>query len=304
MGLKDKRILVTGGAGFIGSHLVDSLAGRNEVVVIDDLSRGREEFLGSETEFYPLSLQECDLDEIMEGMDLVFHLAADPDVRNFDAEEQLDRNYLCTHDLLEAMRKTDTKRIVFASSSTVYGEAETPTPVDHPTVPISLYGAMKLSSEALISAYHHTFDFDAWIYRFANVVGSRLRHGVIYDFINKLRNDPDTLEILGDGRQRKSYIYIDDCINAMLTGLNSDAGLEILNIGTEDQVEVREIAEIVSEEMGLDPEFVYTGGRRGWRGDVPEMLLKPERLCKLGWEPEYGSREAIRRTTQDLLREI
>lgn len=302
--MKDEKVVVTGGAGFVGSHLVDSLVEDNEVTVIDDLRNGRREFIHSNAELVEESISDCDLCDVIEGSELVFHLAADPNVRSSDPENHLNQNFLTTYQLLEAMRKVGVDRIAFASSSTVYGEAGIPTTVEHPTFPISLYGAMKLSSEALISSYCHTFDFNAWIYRFANVVGNRLRHGVIYDFIHKLRENPEELEILGDGEQEKSYIHIDDCVKAMEIGLRAGGGFNVLNIGTESQVKVREIAEIVSEEMGLDPEFKYAGGSRGWIGDVPKMLLVPEKLKELGWKSEYGSREAVRKATRELLREI
>lgn len=304
MDLEELRILITGGAGFLGSHLVDSLVENNDVVVIDDLRSGKRKFVSSEADLVEKSIEKCDLRGIVEGSDLVFHLAADPNVRNSDPENHLNQNFLNTFQILEAMRDTGSDRIVFASSSTVYGEAEIPTTVKHPTSPISLYGAMKLSSEALISSYCHSFGFDAWIYRFANVVGSRLRHGVIYDFINKLRDNPGELEILGNGKQEKSYIYVDDCVEAMKIGLETGEGCDVLNIGTESQVKVKEIAEIVSDEMGLDPDFRFTGGERGWKGDVPKMLLKPEKLEELGWEAKHNSREAIKKTTEDLLEEI
>ncbi|KXA89800.1 UDP-glucose 4-epimerase [candidate division MSBL1 archaeon SCGC-AAA259B11] len=295
---------VTGGAGFIGSHLVDRLVEDNEVTVVDDFSTGRRESLNPEADLIEGSLLKLDLEEVVEGKDIVFHMAANPEVRNKDPEAHIDQNFMTTYRLLEAMRETGVKRMVFASSSTVYGEAEIPTTEEHPTFPISLYGAAKLASESLISSYCHTFGFDAWVYRFANVIGPRLRHGVIYDFIKKLRKDPEELTILGNGEQRKSYIYIDDCIDALLKGLESASEFNVFNIGTEDQVNVTRIAEIVSGEMGLNPEFKYTGGERGWKGDVPVMLLSSEKLRELGWSPELGSEESVRKTTQNLLKEI
>lgn len=296
-------MVVTGGAGFIGSHLVDALVEGNEVIVIDNLSC-EEPFLNPESTFLEETLPHCELSDILEGVDRVFHLAANPDVRDKDPDSHVNENFICTYELLEAMRENDVKDIVFTSSSTVYGEAEIPTSEDHSTFPISLYGASKLASEALISSYCHTFDFNGWVYRFANVIGSRLRHGVIYDFINKLSDDPKGLEILGSGEQRKSYIYIDDCINAMLTGLEAEGGFNVFNIGTSDQVNVTRIAEIVSEEMDLNPNFKYTGGKRGWTGDVPVMLLAAEKLKNLSWNPDYNSEEAVRKSTRNLLDEL
>ncbi|KXB03857.1 UDP-glucose 4-epimerase [candidate division MSBL1 archaeon SCGC-AAA261F19] len=301
---EDEKVLVTGGAGFIGSHLVDRLVEKNDVTVVDDFSTGRREFLNPETDLVEGSLLELDLEEIVEGKDIVFHMAANPEVRDRDPKTHIDQNFMTTFRLLEAMRKSDVGKIVFASSSTVYGEADIPTTEEHPTFPISLYGASKLASEALISFYCHAFDLKAWVYRFANAIGPRLRHGVIHDFIQKLRKNPEELAILGNGKQRKSYIYVDDCVKAMLIGLEAEGGFYVFNIGTEDQVEVTRIAEIVSRGMGLNPTFNYTGGKRGWKGDVPVMLLSSEKLRKLGWRPKYKSEESVRRATRDLLNEV
>ncbi len=179
-----------------------------------------------------------------------------------------------------------------------------PTPEDYPTHPISLYGASKLACEALIESYCHTFDMQAWIYRFANVIGKRSTHGVIYDFIMKLKKNPEELEILGNGEQNKSYIYISDCIEAMLFGLRSDERVNIFNIGSEDQIKVRRIAEIVCEELGLSPRFKFTGGERGWKGDVPVMLLSIEKLKKMGWKPKYNSEDAVRMAVRDLIEDL
>jgi UDP-glucose 4-epimerase len=207
--------------------------------------------------------------------------------------------------VLEAMRAKKIKKMIFTSTSTVYGEAKKiPTPENHPTMSISLYGASKLACEALISSYCHTFDMHALVYRFANVIGKRSTHGVIYDFIQKLRRNPHELEILGDGSQTKSYIYIEDCVNAMFLEQEEDKNedrMRIFNIGTEDMISVQRIAEIVCAEMDVSPRFRFTGGKRGWKGDVPTMLLDVSRLKKLGFLPRYNSEEAVRRATQDLL---
>ncbi|MHC1579754.1 MAG: NAD-dependent epimerase/dehydratase family protein [Candidatus Alkanophagales archaeon] len=314
------KVVVTGGAGFIGSHVVDRLvASGADVVVLDDLSSGSLKFIEPHLrrenfEFHRVDLaaSASDITPLLDGADEVWHLAANPDVR-VGAERpdvHFRHNIVATYTVLEAMRRNDVRRIIFTSTSTVYGEAaRLPTPEDYgPLTPISLYGASKLACEALISAYAHTFDMQAWIYRFANVVGRRSTHGVIFDFIRKLRANPRVLEILGDGNQTKSYIYIDDCVEAMFFGLKASEVVNVLNIGTEDQVTVRRIAEIVCEEMGLVgsrmPEFRFTGGRRGWRGDVPLMLLDISRLKRLGWRPKYSSEEAVRRATRDLLEEL
>lgn len=308
-------ILVTGGAGFIGSHLMDALLKKgNEVKCIDNFSSGKREFIEHNIK-KGLELIEGDLlnpDDIrkaLDGCDTVFHLAANPDVRlgAEDTHVHLEQNIIATYNLLEGMRKAAVKKIAFTSSSTVYGEAgEIPTPENYgPLVPISLYGASKLAAEGLIASYCHTFDMRSVIYRFANVVGPRSTHGVTYDFIKKLRKDGSELEILGDGSQKKSYLYISDCIDAMLFGIEKSSDMvEILNIGSEDWVDVRKIADIISEEMHLSPEYRFTGGvdgGRGWKGDVKIMRLSIDKLRNMGWQPEHGSEEAIRMTARWLI---
>jgi UDP-glucose 4-epimerase len=193
------------------------------------------------------------------------------------------------------MRKNDVKKIAFTSTSTVYGEAETiPTPEDASLQPISLYGASKLGCEALLLAYSHTFSFQSWIFRFANVIGRRGTHGVLVDFIKKLRKNPSKLEILGDGKQKKSYMLVEDCIDAMLFAVEKTSG-GVFNLGSKDWIEVNEIAEIVCDELKLkNVRFHYTGGKRGWVGDVPRMRLSIDKMEKLGWRPRFSSRESIR----------
>ncbi|MBO8180804.1 MAG: NAD-dependent epimerase/dehydratase family protein [Archaeoglobus sp.] len=300
-------IVVTGGAGFIGSHIVDKLSESNEIIVIDNLSSGKEEFVNESAKLIKADLAKDDIVDYLRGAEELWHIAANPDVRigAENPDEIYRNNVLATYRLLEATRKAGVSKIIFTSTSTVYGEAEViPTPEDYPTHPISLYGASKLACEALIESYCHTFDMQAWIYRFANVIGRRSTHGVIYDFIMKLKRNPEELEILGNGEQNKSYIYITDCVEAMLAGLKGDGKVNIFNIGSEDQVKVKRIAEIVSEEFGLSPKFRFTGGDRGWKGDVPVMLLSIERLKKLGWRPRYSSEEAVRMATRDLIEDL
>lgn len=302
------KVLVTGGAGFIGSHLIDALVDKNEIVCMDNFSSGKMEFIKQNLDKIELVkgdlLYRNDIKKAIKDIDIVFHLAANPDVRlgAIDTNIHFQQNIVATYNLLEEMRIAGVKKIVFTSSSTVYGEASIiPTPENYgPLVPISLYGASKLAAEALITAYCHTFDMEAKIYRFANVVGPRSTHGVIYDFINKLRKNPKELEILGDGSQKKSYLYIDDCIDAMLFGLKSNKKVEIFNIGSEDWINVKKIAEIVSQEMNLNPKFIFTGGvdGRGWKGDVKIMRLAIDKLKKLGWKPRYNSEQAVRLTAK------
>ncbi|MCZ7392180.1 MAG: NAD-dependent epimerase/dehydratase family protein [Candidatus Methanoperedens sp.] len=300
------KIIVTGGAGFIGSHLVDRLLSLgNEVTVIDNLSSGRREFLDahisdSNFKFIKLDLLGTGkLTKAMHGADVIYHLAANPDVR-LGAENtriHLEQNIIATYNVLEAMRINEQQNIVFTSTSTVYGEASIiPTPEEYgPLIPISLYGASKLACEALITSYCGSFDMKSWIFRFANIVGERSTHGIIIDFINKLKDKPEFLEILGNGKQRKSYLHVSDCVDAILSALeNSDGMANIFNIGSNDTITSTEIGRIVVEEMGLkNVTFTYTGGKRGWKGDVPRMLLSIEKLQKLGWQPVHDSKSSV-----------
>ncbi|TFH39950.1 MAG: NAD-dependent epimerase/dehydratase family protein [ANME-2 cluster archaeon] len=318
MKLTDKHILVTGGAGFIGSHVIDNLIRHNKVTVFDNLSSGRMEFIQHHIGDDNFSFIEGDLLEpdsiqsALDDIDMVFHLAANPDVK-LGAEDtyvHFEQNILATYNLLEAMRKCGTKRIAFTSTSTVYGEARViPTPEDYgPMVPISLYGSSKMACEALISSYCHTFDMFAWIYRFANIVGERGTHGVLVDFINKLRVNPFTLEILGSGKQKKSYLDVVDCVDAMVFCVeHADEMVNIFNIGSEDSIDVVGIADIVTEKMGYnDVEYRFTGGvdgGAGWKGDVKLMLLSIEKLKDLGWKPPHNSQQSIEMAVSSLLKE-
>jgi UDP-glucose 4-epimerase len=308
------RILVTGGAGFIGSHVADRLVRmNNKVIVFDNLSSGRMDFISRHLDDPNFKLIKGDLldtdavDAACKDVDLVFHVAANPDVRlgATDTRVHFDQNITATYNLLEAMRKNDVKNVAFTSTSTVYGEATIiPTPENYgPLVPISLYGASKLACEALITSYSHTFDMHSWIYRFANIIGDRGTHGIIVDFIEKLRKNPAELEILGDGKQSKSYLHVRECVDAMMFAVSmSDYEVNIFNIGSEDATNPTRIAEIIVEEMGLsDVKFNYTGGSRGWKGDVPKMMLGIDKLKGMGWKNEWESERSVRETVKSLL---
>jgi len=323
MNFKPSKILITGGAGFIGSHFVDRLMmDGQKVTVFDNLSNGSlknlERWLENERfRFIKGDLKKpSDIEKTVKNIELVFHLAANPEVRvgETDPSIHFQENLMATFNLLEAVRKNSSvKTFVFFSTSTVYGEATIlPTPEDYgPTIPISTYGASKLGCEALASSYAHTFGLRTLILRVANVVGSRTNHGVTIDFINKLKTDPKRLEILGDGTQKKSYLHIEDFIDATLhltsRFLDDEKKADVYNVGSVDQIEVKKIAKIVAEEMGLqDVKFVFTGGvdgGRGWLGDVKIMLLSIDKLRKTGWKPKYNSEQAVRLAVKAILKE-
>ncbi|KXS46288.1 MULTISPECIES: NAD-dependent epimerase/dehydratase family protein [Methanohalophilus] len=309
-----QKILVTGGAGFIGSHLVDRLLSEGyEVTVFDNLSSGNKKYIEPHLDKPNFTFLEADLldepaiNKACCGIDMVYHAAANPDVRLGveNTKVHFDQNIRATYNLLEAMRKNEVPNLAFTSTSTVYGEATViPTPEDYgPLVPISLYGASKLACEALITSYSHTFDMNCWIFRFANIIGSRSNHGIIFDFINKLRANPKSLEILGDGKQSKSYLHVPECVKAILFAVeHSRNTVNIFNIGSEDTLSATEIGEVVAEEMGLqDVEFTYTGGSRGWKGDVPKMRLDVAKLREIGWNARCTSQESVRNAVRELL---
>jgi len=307
MDLAGNRLLVTGGAGFVGSHLCARLVEDNEVRVVDDFSNGRREWLPDEVELIEGDLTDSDVaaEAITGDLDAVFHFAADKNAARDDIDQYRFNNRL-TETVLDRMDAVGVDSIAFTSSSTVYGEAPRPTPEDFaPLEPISIYGASKLGEESLLSVYAHSHDMTAWVYRFANIVGPRLQKGaVIPDFIHKLRDDPDELEILGDGRQEKSYMHVEECVDAMCHVVeNAEADCNVYNLGTRTTTSVTTIADIVADEMGLDPEYEFTGGDRGWVGDVPRMRLSIEKLSALGWDPDQSSDDAVRRAVRELLDE-
>ncbi|MEE3270088.1 MAG: NAD-dependent epimerase/dehydratase family protein [Candidatus Thermoplasmatota archaeon] len=308
---------VTGGAGFIGSHLVDRLVSEGKSVkVLDNFSSGRMEFLSHHEGSGIVEVVKADLLDpeavrrAMCGVDVVHHMAANPDIRlgTTVTDTDLKQGTVATYNVLEAMRLEDVGEISFSSSSAVYGEADImPTPETYgPIKPISLYGASKLASEALITAWCGTFGAKSWIHRFANIVGPRGTHGVIYDFIHKLKSNPSRLEVLGDGMQEKSYMSAHDCVQAMVHLIdNTDSDVNLYNLGTGDTCSVRRIAEIVVEESGLEGVSIeYTGGDRGWAGDVPKTSLDVESLFSTGFRPEMKSEAAIRHTASALISEI
>jgi UDP-glucose 4-epimerase len=308
-----KRALVTGGCGFIGSHLIDDLLGRGcGVTNVDSMATGFEEFVSHHAGNPNFDNRTFDLKdkprlvESMKGADVVFHFAANADIRRGleDTFRDLERNVLTTHNVLEAMRLDDVKEIVFASSAAVYGEqARFPTPEDAPKSQTSFYGASKLSSEAFIEAFCEAYGMRCWMFRFVSVVGERHPHGVTFDFVRKLLANPRELEIFGNGKQRKSFLYVKDCVKGFMHAYQHAPGkVNVFNIGNVDTIEVNAVADAVVEEMGLkDVRYRYTGGDRGWIGDAPIVHLSIDRLRALGWEPTVGVEEGIRRTARWLM---
>ncbi|MFB6112979.1 MAG: NAD-dependent epimerase/dehydratase family protein [Halodesulfurarchaeum sp.] len=306
MNLTGSDAVVTGGAGFVGSHLAEYALDRGATVtVVDDFSNGEREWVPEDATLVEGDLTDPSVAEsaIGEETDIVFHFAAEKDVNAPAPRDQFEDNTAMTLNVLERMDEVDVDSIAYTSSSTVYGEAPRPTPEDYPQQPISMYGTSKTAEEGLISTFVHTADMRAWVFRFANIVGPRLKPGaVIVDFIQKLADSPETLEILGDGRQEKSYMHVEGCVDAMGHVVeNATKPFNVYNLGTRTTTSVDRIAEIVSEKMGLDPAFEYTGGDRGWPGDVPRMRLSIEKLAGLGWEPDESSDDAVERATDALL---
>jgi len=310
------KILVTGGAGFIGSSLCERLVEENhDIVVVDDFSSGDINNLTTILEKIELIKTDCmdvvALKKILKDVQIIFHFAANPDARieKSSTENTFNRNILLTHKILEAVKESNVEKIFFSSTSTVYGDTKViPTPIElGEKLPISFYGASKLASEALLSAYAHIFDKKVTIVRLANVVGGKSNHGITFDFYNKLKNNSSELEILGDGKQTKSYLHIDDLVEALLLLLNKNNHnvVDIYNIGSSDQVTVTRIAEIIAETMNVSKvKFKFTEGSKdggGWKGDVTNMLLDNSKIKKLGWGLKYNSEKAVKKTIEEIL---
>ena len=309
-----ERCFVVGGAGFIGSHLVERLASDHAVTVFDNLSVGKREFLTQAlargAQLAPGDGLDLDaLERAMAGHDTVFHLAANPEARWGLENPRLDleQGTICTWNVLEAMRRTGAKRLIFASSGTVYGDtAEMCAEGDLGRLPISLYGASKFACEGLVSAFVECFGISAWIYRFGNVVGPRGTHGAALDFLNKLKQSSTELEVLGDGRQSKPYVHVDDCVSGVLFGLeHARERLNIHNIAPPDFTSVKRIAELcVAASPYPQARIRYTGGDRGWPGDVPHSRLNAEKLAALGYRVGRTSDEAVSAAIAALSREV
>lgn len=312
------KILVTGAAGFIASNLIPRLLDRGDAVAgIDNFFLGKRAYVVQHERFAFHELDLLDLEAVVRVFDgfqpdRVWHLAANSDISygtkytDFD----LKGGTLVTYNVLEAMRRTDVKELVFSSSGAIYGEPSVmPTPEDYgPILPISLYAASKVACETLITAYAHNYDIRAWIYRFGNIVGPNPTHGVIHDFVLRLRDDPAKLVVLGDGTQAKPYVYVDDCLDGMEFGVaNANGHVNVYNLAVDDQTTVREITDWTIEAMGIDREAIdvqYGTSPRGWRGDVPQVRLDTRRMTALGWTPKLSSREAVRRTIGEIVEQF
>ena len=306
------KAFVSGGAGFIGSNLVDRLLDvGHEVTVYDNLSTGLLQFLKNARDFDRFRLVEGDLldedtlSEAIAGHEFVFHLAANADVR-FGTEHprrDLEQNTIATNNVLEAMRKNSINKIAFASTGSVYGDATViPTPENAPfPIQTSLYAASKMAGEGLIAAYCGGFGFQSWIFRFVSILGERYTHGHVFDFYRKLKQNPSRLKVLGNGKQRKSYLYIQDCIDAILLALEkSNESVNVLNLGVDGYCEVNDSIGWICEELGVSPKLEYTGGDRGWIGDNPFIFLDTSKIRDLGWKPKLSIQDGVLKTIQYL----
>ncbi len=299
------RVLVTGAAGFIGSNMVDRLlSAGHSVVGFDNMSTGQRRFLESAMAHPQFSFRDADLldrkslAEAMKGAELVIHFAANADVRfgTDHPRKDLEQNTIVTWNVLEAMREQGCKRIVFSSTGSVYGEPEIfPTPETCPfPVQTSLYGASKLAAEGLIQAYCEGFGLQGYIFRFVSILGERYSHGHVFDFYQQLSEHPDHLHVLGDGHQRKSYLYVQDCIDAIFLALEkADNKVNIFNLGTDEYCEVVDSIGWICEHLGLRPKLTYSGGERGWVGDSPFIFLDCSRIRALGWRPRLTIKQAV-----------
>ncbi len=312
----DKRIhLITGGAGFIGSHLSETLLNQGDrVVAIDNMNNGQTTWLAEvrpQPNFQFFQLDVCDtaaVTEAMKGADVVWHLAANTNMVVGAGATQVDveHGFIATHSVLEAMKNAGVRNLLFASSGAVYGDIERPPAAETygPLLPVSMYGACKLGAEGLISAYCSLFQINAWMFRFGNVLGARMSHGVIYDFIQKLKKDPTQLEILGDGTAEKNYILVEEVIDGMQFAFQQgpQTGCNLFNLGSPSTTLVTDIADIVIQEMSLqNVRCHFTGGARGWPGDQPRVYMDVEKMRTLGWSTRHTSNEAVRIATMRYL---
>jgi UDP-glucose 4-epimerase len=299
----DKHVLVTGGAGFIGSHVADALVTSGaSVTVYDNFSTGFREFVAPPRPRLRVVegdlLDQPRLEEAMRGVDFVFHLAANADIKDNLAQPRkcVEQNVVVTQNVLEAMRAAGVRDVAFSSTGSVYGEATViPTPEDAPfPIQTSLYATSKIAAEGLLTSYALGFDFRTWIFRFVSLLGPRYTHGHVIDFWRKLRRDPTRLEVLGNGKQQKSYLHVSDCVAAMFIAIErARQPINVLNLGHDYWVEVNQSIGIITRKMGVSPRMEYAGGERGWVGDSPRILLDTTRLRALGWKPSKSIEDSI-----------
>lgn len=307
------KCLVTGGAGFIGSHLVDHLLkSGHEVKVYDNLSGGNLAFLRHHKNNKKFKFIKADLRDLKKlkketrGIEMIYHLAANSDISKgiLDPKIDFDQTIANTFNVLQAMKENGIKKLFYASGSGVYGDVGTTHTKENygPLVPVSMYGATKLSAEAMIYAFSNFFDIQVWVLRPANIIGPRLTHGVVFDFIKKLKKDPKKLKILGDGKQSKSYLYVLDVIKGIdIVTKKARQKINIFNIASNSFITVNAIADIVAKEMKIKPRRSWTGGKIGWKGDVAKVRIDNKKIEEIGWKPEYNSREAVQKTVRVVL---
>ena len=304
------KCIVTGCAGFIGSSLSDRLLkDGHKVLGIDNLSTGQLKFIekcldNSGFNFIEMDLLNIEqLKKIFSGYDSVFHIAANADVRfgTDNPKRDLEQNTIVTYNVLEAMRHNDIKKIIFSSTGSVYGDSKIiPTPEDAPfPIQTSFYGSSKIASEGMITAYCEGFNFQSWIFRFVSILGERYSHGHVFDFYKQLKNNPSKLKVLGNGKQKKSYLYIHDCIDAILVAINkSDQKINIYNLGVDDYCEVNESIKWICSALKAEPDLEYSGGERGWIGDNPFIYLDTSKIQSLGWKPKVSIKEGVIKTIE------
>src|SRR5580704_12122111 len=304
--LKNKKVLVFGGAGFIGSHLCEQLISKGaSVTVFDNLQTGRTASLANVMKHPRFRFMEAEVrdrkkvNKVVPGHDIVFHFCDDSDIRSAaeHPDTYVEQNIMGLFYVLEAMRKNGIRTILFPSSTTVLGElANPPASESHgPMMPLNLYGGAKLAAEGLISGWAHTYDFQAVVFRFVGIIGGRMDHGVVHDFVRKLQRNPAQLEILGDGSQRRSFVLVDDCVEAMLFAMaGAKKNYSLVHIGNVDDISIKNTAGVITEVMKLKgAKFSYTGGKVGWKGDVTSNFIRTETLTGMGWKPRHSSRVAV-----------
>jgi len=315
--VRGKKILIAGGAGFIGSHLSERLIKDGATVTVyDNLQTGRKSNLQNVWDHPQFKFVEGDIrerakvNEIVPGHEIVFHFCDDSDIRTAaeHPDSYVEQNILGLFYMLEAMRKNNIKHILFPSSTTVFGQVDDPAGASEkhgPMIPLNLYGGAKLAAEGLIAGWANTFDFKAIVFRFVGIIGGRMDHGVVHDFVRKLQKDPTQMEILGDGSQQRSFVLVDDCVDAMLTALgNCEKNYNVVHIGNKDQISVNEVSEVISDVMNLKGiKFNRTGGKVGWKGDVTSNFIQTETLNKMEWTSPRSSREAVHEAAKRLSQE-